>query len=66
MLILKFGSKLPNLFQKIQSPLKILIKCRLNFQEVECTGGSFTNPCYFFLNNSEAVKAVNLAFCRIQ
>ena len=27
---------------------------------------NFTNPCYFFLNNSETVKALNLAFCSIQ
>ena len=24
------------------------------------------HPCWFFLNNSEEVKAVNLAFCSIQ
>ena len=27
--------------------------------------GNFT-PCWFFLNNSEMVKAVTLAFCSIQ
>ena len=33
------------LFNNIQSSLKIWIKCRLNFHEVQCTGGNFTNPC---------------------
>ena len=45
MLLLKLGSELPNLFDNIQSALKIWIKCRMNFLEVECTGGNFTNPC---------------------
>ena len=43
-LLLKLGSELPNLFKNIQSALKILIKCRLNFHEVECTWENFTNP----------------------
>ena len=66
MLLLKLGSELPNLFKVIQSTLRIWIKCRLNFHEVECTGNNFTNPSQFSLNNSETVKAVNLAFCSIQ
>ena len=43
-LLLKLGSELPNLFKNIQSTLKIWIKCSLNFHEVECTRGNFTNP----------------------
>ena len=39
MLSLKLGSKLPNLFKKPQSVLKIWTKCRLNFHKMECTGG---------------------------
>ena len=35
-LLLKLGSELPNLVKKFQSALKICIKCRLNFHEVEC------------------------------
>ena len=66
MLLLKLGSQLPNVFKITQSALQIWIKCRLNFHEVECTGGIFTNPCQFSLNNSETVTAVNLAFCSIQ
>ena len=63
MLLLKLGSELPNLFKDIQFTLKIWIKCRLNFHEVECTENNFNNPSQFFLNNSETVKTVNLAFC---
>ena len=29
-------------------------------------GGNFTTPCWFFLNNSETIKAVTVAFCSIQ
>ena len=29
-------------------------------------GGNFTTLCWFFLNNSETVRAVTVAFCRIQ
>ena len=64
MLVLELGSELPNLFNNIQSALKIWIKCRLNFHEVECTGVNFTNLCQFSLNNSETVKALQWYFIR--
>ena len=37
--LLKLVLELPNLFKKFQSVLKIWTKCRLNFHEMECTGG---------------------------
>ena len=66
MLLVKLGSELLNVFINIQSALKMWIKCRVNFLEVECTGGNFTSPYYFSLDSSEMVKAVKLAFCSIQ
>ena len=66
MLLLKLVSELQNLFNNTQSALVIWIKCRLNFHEVEWTGGSFTKPTKFSLNDSETVKVVNLGFCSIQ
>ena len=47
MLLVKLGSELLNVFINIQSALKMWIKCRVNFLEVECTGVILPAPTIF-------------------